>query len=184
MPDRLSAPRHQANCASRYRFDTKGLVHAAQELENDPPPVQPSTIPLKVIMRGMDKHIESKGMCSPWRSVILRVMKSATDRSAAARKAAAKRNRTAAANKAAATRKANATAKKRSESAVKAAATRKANAAAQKRSEAAKKANETRKRNAAVKAAGNRTENVTPVVTTPENVTPVGTTPGAAPKRI
>jgi hypothetical protein len=81
----------------------------------------------------------------------LSVVMSATDRSAAAKKAAAERKRTAAANKATATRKANAAAKKRIESAVKAAATRKANAAAKKRSEAAKKANETRKRNAAVK---------------------------------
>lgn len=115
---------------------------------------------------GTGKH--GAGCCS----VILRAMKNATDRSAAAKKAAAKRKQTAAANKAAATRKANAAARKRSQSAVKAAATRKANAAATKRSQAAKKANETRKRNAAVKA----------VPSTPENVTPVETTPEAAPK--
>src|ERR1017187_3898451 len=50
-------------------------------------------------------------------------MKNATDRSAAAKRAAATRKRSASANKAAATRKANAAAKKRSEAAVRAAAT-------------------------------------------------------------
>ena len=102
-----------------------------------------------------------------WRSAILRVMKKATDRGAAAKKAAAKGKRTAAANKAAAARKANAAAMKRSQSAVKAAATRKANAAATKRSEAAKKANETRKRNAAMKAVGSMPENAAVVVAGP-----------------
>lgn len=101
------------------------------------------------------------------RSGILRFMKNATDRSAAAKKAAAKGKRTAAANKAAATRKANAAAMKRSQSAVKAAATRKANAAATKRSQAAKKANETRKRNAAMKAVGTTPENAAVVVAGP-----------------
>src|ERR1017187_2521748 len=83
-------------------------------------------------------------------------MKNATDRSAAAKRAAA-------------TRKANAAAKKRREAAVRAAATRKANASAKKRSEAAKMASATRKRKAAAKPAG----------TTPENATQVSELPGS-----
>ena len=140
-------------------------------------------------MRGAGKHTEAdRDVFSPWRSPVLRVMKSATDRGAAAEKAAAKRKGNADANKAAATRKANAAAMKRSQAAVKAAAARKtnaaakkrgeagvkaaakkkANAAARRRNEAAKKANETRKRNAALKAAGSTPETVAPVESSPE----------------
>ena len=89
-------------------------------------------------------------------------MKSGSNRSAGAEKAAATKKHRAAGIKAASTRKANIAAKKRSGAAKKDNDTRKRNAAAKKRSDAAKRANETRQRNAAAeKAVENQTKTTT-----------------------